>query len=554
MGLTLPTPRPPTSESSGLLAKALPSGTVFQYILALLVVSFIIYLVVGEVARYRSRIPNLPGPRGLPVVGSLPWLRGKVHAEQYRLWSLKYGDVFQVQLGERTAVIVNSAAAARSLFLGQREAMNSRPLFYVLHGKVQGGSAVTSIGTSPWSDSCKKRRKVGATAMNKVAVDSYQPTINAESRGFISDLLAASLSNEDHIVDFRDSVRKYAMNLVLTLNYGTRVENIKQLRGDTIFAEMVLVETEISRFRNVSQNYENYIPLLRPIGKVLSWIGVRDDKYMAEIGKRRVGYHKALLENLRSEVAAGTDKPCIQGNVLKDPESKGLSEGELLSVSLSMMAGADTSQPTVGWALLLLSQRQDLQQKAYDAIVETDASILSAADVSTFKVEYVDAFTKEVGRYYTALKLGLPRATHDELEANWNGATIPSKTLVFLNAWACSQDPVLFPEPLIFSPERWINAGSTATTHLHQYAFGIGGRMCIANHLAHKALYTAFLHLISHFQVLPAVNNLNDPTTIDPLEGLLDKESFVATPKTQFVRLIPRDVARTKSILTSDRT
>lgn len=202
---------------------------------------------------------------------------------------------------------------------------------------------------------------------------------------------------------------------------------------------MVIVETEISRLRNVSQNYENYIPLLRPIGKVLSWIGVRDDKYMAEIGKRRVGYHKALLENLRSEVAAGTDKPCIQGNVLKDPESKGLSEGELLSVSLSMMAGADTSQPTVGWALLLLSQRQDLQQKAYDAIVETDASILSAVDVSTFKVEYVDAFTKEVGRYYTALKLGLPRATHDELEANWNGATIPSKTLVFLNAWACSQ-------------------------------------------------------------------------------------------------------------------
>uniref|UniRef100_A0A8H7N1A1 3-hydroxyphenylacetate 6-hydroxylase n=1 Tax=Bionectria ochroleuca TaxID=29856 RepID=A0A8H7N1A1_BIOOC len=529
MGLKLPTPRPPTSGSSGLLARALPSGTPFQYMLTLFVVSFIIYLVVGEVARYRSRIPNLPGPRGLPVVGSLPWLRGKVHAEQYRLWSLKYGDVFQVQLGERTAVIVNSAAAARSLFLGQREAMNSRPLFYVLHGK--------------------KRRKVGATAMNKVAVDSYQPTINAESRGFIADLLAASLSNEDHIVDFRDSVRKYAMNLVLTLNYGTRVENIKQLRGDTIFAEMVLVESEISRLRNVSQNYENYIPLLRPIGNILSWVGVRDDKYMAEIGKRRVGYHKALLENLRSEVAAGTDKPCIQGNVLKDPESKGLSEGELLSVSLSMMAGADTSQPTVGWALMLLSQRQDLQQKAYDAIVETDASILSAADVSTFKVEYVDAFTKEVGRYFTALKLGLPRATHDELEANWNGATIPSKTLVFLNAWACSQDPVLFPEPLVFSPERWINADTTATTHLHQYAFGIGGRMCIANHLAHKALYTAFLHLISHFKVLPAVNNLNDPTTIDPLEGLLDKESFVATPKTQFVRLIPRDVARTKSIL-----
>jgi hypothetical protein len=72
-------------------------------------------------------------------------------------------------------VVVNSASAARDLFLGQREAMKSRPLFYVLHGKVQGGSPVTSIGTSPWSESCKQRRRVGATAMNKVAVDSYQP-------------------------------------------------------------------------------------------------------------------------------------------------------------------------------------------------------------------------------------------------------------------------------------------------------------------------------------------------------------------------------------------
>lgn len=136
---------------------------------------FLLYVILTEITRYSSRVKNLPGPKGLPVVGSLPWLWGKVHAEQYRLWSQTYGDVFQVQLGERTAVVVNSASAARALFLGQREATNSRPLFHVLHGKVQGGSPITSIGTSPWNDSCKKRRKVGATAMNKVAVESYQP-------------------------------------------------------------------------------------------------------------------------------------------------------------------------------------------------------------------------------------------------------------------------------------------------------------------------------------------------------------------------------------------
>jgi cytochrome P450 len=202
---------------------------------------------------------------------------------------------------------------------------------------------------------------------------------------------------------------------------------------------MVRVESEISKLRNTSQNYENYIPMLRPINAISARIFGRDTTYMSKIGKRRVGYHKALLENLRAEVATGTYKPCIQGNVLKDPESKGLTEGELLSVSLSMMAGADTSQPTVGWAILLLSQRQDIQRKVFDAIVQTDISLLDASDVSQSKVEYLDAFTKEVGRCFTALKLGLPRATSDDLGATWNGATIPPKTLVFLNAWACSQ-------------------------------------------------------------------------------------------------------------------
>lgn len=353
-------------------------------------------------------------------------------------------------------------------------------------------------------------------------------------------------------------------------NRAVRVEDVKQLRGDTIFAEMVHVEAEISRLRNTSGNFENYIPLLRPIKHFTEWLGFGDGKYLAQIGQRRVGYHKVLLENLRAEVATGADKPCIQGNVLKDPESKHLIEGELLSVSLSMMAGADTSQPTVAWAMLVLSQRQDIQRKAFEAIIQTDSRLLSESDVSYSKVDYVDAFTKEIGRYYTSLKLGLPRATSDEVGAVWNGAVIPPKTLLFLNGWACSQgrkphrvpavsnspkqetdansslDPKAFPDAATFEPERWLRLDST---HAHQFAFGMGSRMCIANHLAHKALYTAFLHLIAHFEILPAAASEGDPHVLDPLEGLLHKESFVATPRTCNVRLVPRDLARTRRVL-----
>jgi 3-hydroxyphenylacetate 6-hydroxylase len=72
-----------------------------------------------------------------------------------------------------TIVIVNSAQAAKSLFLGQSHALNSRPKFYTFHGKVS--KAVTSIGTSSWDDSCKRRRKAAAGALNVARVQSYAP-------------------------------------------------------------------------------------------------------------------------------------------------------------------------------------------------------------------------------------------------------------------------------------------------------------------------------------------------------------------------------------------
>jgi cytochrome P450 len=127
----------------------------------------------------------------------------------------------------------------------------------------------------------------------------------------------------------------------------------------------------------------------------------------------------------------------IQGNVLKDTESKGLSEGELLSISLSMMAGSDTTKRSLLWAMQLLANRQDIQQKAYQSIVDAGNGILDSPNVAHTHIEYIEALTKEVGRYFVVLRLALPKATHGAV--NWNGASIPPKTLLFLNTWACAR-------------------------------------------------------------------------------------------------------------------
>lgn len=234
-------------------------------------------------------------------------------------------------------MVVNNVEAAKELFIGQRNAFNSRPTFYVFHKKVS--KAVTSIGTSPWDDSCKRRRKLAAGALNRPRVESYAHILNLEAREFLKDILSGSHDGQVEI-DFRPAVQRFSLNLSLTLNYGTRVSSMKSLFDDPLLAEIIYVESEISKFRDTSKNYSNYIPFLRywePSSGLLG-LSPAPKNHAADIGKRRLDYNNLLLERLRDEVARGEDKPCIQGAVLKDPESATLTREELISVSLSMMA------------------------------------------------------------------------------------------------------------------------------------------------------------------------------------------------------------------------
>jgi hypothetical protein len=110
------------------------------------------------------------------------------------------------------------------------------------------------------------------------------------------------------------------------------------LTGNPLLAEIIEVEAGISRYRQTSRNLSNYIPLLRYVNPALSAIGIGESNNDgAKMGARRVAYHDVLLRQLKQRIESGSDLPCIQGAVLKDPEAK-LNETELLSVSLSMMA------------------------------------------------------------------------------------------------------------------------------------------------------------------------------------------------------------------------
>lgn len=100
-----------------------------------------------EYQRFTRRLPNIGGPRGLPLVGNLHQLSPDP-SETCRQWALRYGGVYQISMGNMPVVVFNSMQAAKDVFVTQGSALVDRPKFYTFHGVLSSRAA--SIGMTPW--------------------------------------------------------------------------------------------------------------------------------------------------------------------------------------------------------------------------------------------------------------------------------------------------------------------------------------------------------------------------------------------------------------------
>lgn len=307
--------------------------------MAVQTVAIAVITVVYLIIRYFNRtdvpkIKGLPEIPGVPIFGNLLQL-GDQHATVAGKWAKKFGPVFQVRMGNKVSpqaflrakgkrklthqipqriVFANSFDSVRQLWIKDSSALISRPTFHTFHSVVSSSQGFT-VGTSPWDESCKQRRKAAATALNRPAVQSYMPIIDLESNTSIKELYRDSQNGK---VDVNPTTyfQRYALNTSLTLNYGIRIEgNV----DDKLLHEIVDVERGVSNFRSTSNNWQDYIPLLRIFPKM--------NNEAEEFRARRDKYLTYLLDMLKDQIAKGTDKPCITGNILKDPDAK-LNDGE----------------------------------------------------------------------------------------------------------------------------------------------------------------------------------------------------------------------------------
>ncbi|KAH7080613.1 cytochrome P450 [Paraphoma chrysanthemicola] len=514
-----------------------PLGYGTLAVVATVLCTFIYKLLTRTDIPYIRGIPEIPG--ALPVTGHLTQL-GDDHATVCEKWWRQYGNsVFQVRLGNTRAVIVSSFEDCKKILISNSQGLIDRPKLFTFHGLISSTQGFT-IGSSPWDESCRNKRKAASTTLSKAMMKNYYNMFDLESYCIVRDLHRDSKGGAME-VSIRPYIQRYALNTTLTLCYGIRMDAVY----DDLLREILYVGSAISLLRSASENYQDYVPILRYLPNN------EKNRRSKELRERRDKYLDELLNKVREMIKKGTEKPCISAAILKDEETR-LSGVEVSSICLSLVSGGfETIPGTLVSCIGSLStpEGQKYQERAYQEIrkVYPDLKDAWTSEFEKENVPYFNAIVKEAGRYYTVSNMSLPRKTMTDVR--WGEAVIPKGTMVLINAQAGNHDVDYWgPDAATFNPERWLDLPnptepsalytekpSSSTPHL---SFGAGSRSCPGATIASKLINSALFRILSLYKIEASES---EPPNTDYVDYNAIKSALVAIPRDFKIKLTPRD-------------
>jgi cytochrome P450 len=141
-----------------------------------------------------------------------------------------------------------------------------------------------------------------------------------------------------------------------------------------------------------------------------------------------------------------------------------------------LLAGTDTLSITLVNILFHLSNSPPLVQRLQMEIDSLDNTSLQSLE----KLHLLTATIKEGLRLSHGVLGRLPRLAPS---GGWTfeGVHVPSGTIISSSAPVVHNDPTIFPNPMVFVPDRWLREDGTYNVAMEQHlvAFSKGQRSCI---------------------------------------------------------------------------
>uniref|UniRef100_N1QRG2 Cytochrome P450 76C2 n=1 Tax=Aegilops tauschii TaxID=37682 RepID=N1QRG2_AEGTA len=524
--------------------------------LAWLVISLLSLYLLNLLAHARSGLP--PGPRPLPLIGSLHLLGDKPHRSLAHLAKI-HGPLMSVRLGAVTTVVVSSPAMARK-FLQRHDSVLATRSVPDATGKHAAGVAWLPPGPR-W----RALRKIMATelfaphrldalhhlrsdkvrvltdhvarlAREGMAVNvgrvAFTTSLNLISRTIFS-IDLTSLDDHGRSEDFqqvitammeglgtpnvacagawRGSLRARLAREGMAVNVG-RVAFTTSLNliSRTIFSIDLTSLDDHGRSEDFQQvipammeclgppNVSDFFPVLAPADLQ----GMR--RRLARIFARLHAVFDAEVDQRLRGRDAGQPRKNDYLDVLLDvaarDDGKDLLDRDTLRSQFTDLfaAGSDTSSSTVEWAMAELLRNPSSMAKVCDDLAQVIGSRRNIEEADIVRLPYLQAVIKETFRLHPPAPLLLPR--QPEMTVKIAGYTIPKGSRVFINVWAIGRDKDVWKEPEKFMPERFLGSAiDFKGVDFELLPFGAGRRICPGMALAIRMVHVMLASMLNQF-------------------------------------------------------
>ncbi|KAK4871638.1 hypothetical protein RN001_015762 [Aquatica leii] len=453
--------------------------------------------------RYRRRkvfIDKIPGPPSMPILGhTLKLFRSAEHSWNYfQLQNRTFYPLYKLWNAFVPLVGLISPDDIEVL-LSSKKHMEKSKVYNWMQGWL-GTGLLTSKG-SKWH----YRRKLLTPAFHFGILQQFSKTIIEQS-----DLLVERLGDEcDKSFTVLDPiVADFTLHTICETAMGTKLDKTDKSVTEYIQAIYDIGQVLIHRVGRPWLFFEFFYKFTTLRKLEMKLIKILHTFSRSVIENRQQFFNETITRP--NNTSKAKERMALLDLLISVKNNGAIidDEGIREEVDTFMFEGHDTTASGILFALLLLSNHSDVQEKICREIKEVMGYSKRQFTFSDLQnMQYLEMVIKECLRLFPSVPL-IARTTESDLMTA-SGYVIPADTIVHVHIYGLHHHPLIYPDPEKFDPERFSPENSKGRHPFAYIPFSAGPRNCIGQRFAMLELKSAVAAIIRNFILLP-VESPND--------------------------------------------
>ncbi|KAE8330563.1 cytochrome P450 [Aspergillus sergii] len=469
------------------------------------VVVLIVGLIVARLVTNRFRLSGIPGP-SLAAYTRLwklynAW-KGDHHHTEIALHR-KYGSL--VRIGPRHISV--SDPKAIPIIYGVNKGF-TKTAFYPIQSISWDKKPQMNLFSTRDELFHRDQKRPIASTYSMTSILEMEPAVDSCTELFLSQI--RKMVEEKAPIDLGMWLQYYAFDVVGELSFaqklgflekGEDVDNmIEAIRGMLTYA---LICGQIPEAHKVLLGNPLF-PILLPQMETWNQVVVFTLK---AINRRASLQRDGDLEKDEIDEAIGGKDMMSRWLAIHDADPTRLSTRDLIvHLSANVFAGSDTTAIALRSILYNLICHPDKMAKVRAEIDTADregklSNPISYQESNTH-LPYFGAVMKEAMRLHPSVGGNLERHVPPQ-GVTLCGQYIPGGTKVGINPWVVHRDPIVFPQPDSFIPERWLDSSPEKLKEMEKafLNFGAGSRSCVGKTISLLEMRKILPQLLREFDI-----------------------------------------------------